>query len=188
MKRVFIIHGWSGHPKEAWLAWLGKELESRKFEVNIPRMPETDEPKIDKWVGKIKKVVGRPDVDTFFVGHSIGCQAILRYLETLPNKIKIGGAVLVAPWLTLKGLESEEEWEIVRPWIDTPIDFAEVRKHIRKIMAIFSDNDPFVPAMNQKIFRDEISAKIIVEKKKGHFTEDDKIFELPVVLEELLKI
>jgi len=34
----------------------------------------------------------------------------------------------------------------------------------------------------------ELKAEIIIQKDKGHFTEEDGIRELPVVLEEILKI
>lgn len=76
-KRVFIIHGWDGHPDEQWFPWLKKELEQRGFEVYVPQMPKTEEPRIDIWVPYLRGLVGRPDQDTYFVGHSIGPQAIL---------------------------------------------------------------------------------------------------------------
>ena len=36
--------------------------------------------------------------NTNFIGHSIGCQTIMRYLET-KEVCKIGGILFVAPWL-----------------------------------------------------------------------------------------
>ena len=96
MKRVFIVHGWGGRPDEAWFPWIKKELEDKGYKVFIPAMPETDEPKMELWIPFLSQLVGKPDLNTFFVGHSIGCQAIIRYLETLPEGVKIGGAVFVA--------------------------------------------------------------------------------------------
>jgi len=40
---------------------------------------------------------------------------------------------------------------------------------------------------NTKVFRDKLGAKVIVEKNKGHFTEEDNIKELPMVLKEIEK-
>lgn len=55
-KRVFIIHGWGGYPDEGWLPWLKIELEKKNFEVFIPAMPDTDEPKINSWVSHLQKI------------------------------------------------------------------------------------------------------------------------------------
>src|SRR5437773_69691 len=122
MKRVFIIHGWEGFPEEGWFPWLKKELEVQGFEVQVPVMPNTDEPKIGEWIPFLEKLVGTPDEDTYLVGHSIGGQTVLRYLSGLNKNLKIGGAIFVASWIyRLTGDMSEEEIEIARPWIETPI-------------------------------------------------------------------
>ncbi|MBU2638118.1 MAG: alpha/beta hydrolase [Nanoarchaeota archaeon] len=185
-KRVFIIHGWGGKPEGEWFPWLKKELEKREFVVEIPEMPDTDNPVIEAGVHFLKKAVKNPDEETYFVGHSIGCQAILRYLAD--TNVQIGGAVFVAGWFTLKGLESDEEWETANPWIETPIDLGKVKNHLPKCSAIFSGNDPFVPLENSSVFKEKFGAKIIIEKQKGHFSEADNIKELPSVLKELLEI
>lgn len=122
-KRAFIIHGWDGYPEEGWFPWLKKELEKKGFVVSVPAMPEPGEPNIEAWVSHLAHIVGNVDENTFFVGHSIGCQAILRYLETLPENIKVGGAVFVAGFFTLTNVDSSEEKEIAKPWLETPIDF-----------------------------------------------------------------
>jgi hypothetical protein len=187
MKRVFIIHGWGGYPKEGWFPWLKKELEKKGFKVEVPAMPETAYPKINAWVSHLKKIVGAADEETFFVGHSIGCQTILRYLETIKSK-KIGGAVLVAGWvhLTAAALETEEEKKIAKPWLETPIGWNEIKKH--RFAAIFSDNDPLIPLSDSKIFKSKLGAKIIIEKNKKHFSGSDNITELKSALDELLAI
>ncbi len=186
MKRVFIIHGWDGHPNEHWIPWLKRELEKRGFAVEAPQMPNTESPKIEKWVPFLAKLVGKPDKDTFFVGHSIGCQAVMRYLEKA--KEPVGGVVFVAGWVTLKGLETPEEELVAKPWLETPIDFGKVKKSAGKIAAFFSDDDPFVPLDDAKVFRDKLGAEIVIEKKKGHYTMETKVREVPAVLEALLKM
>ena len=105
MKRVFIIHAWGFNPKMNWYLWLKSELEKRYFEVFIPEMPNTDEPKIEEWISHLKKVVGKIDYDTYFVGHSIWCQTIMRYLER--ENVKVGNVVFVAGWFKLDNLEND---------------------------------------------------------------------------------
>ncbi len=100
-KRVFIIHGWGGSPEEAIHNWLKKSLEKKGFSVFVPEMPDTENPVIEKWVTHLGKIAKNPDKDTYFIGHSIGCQTILRYLENISSKL--GGVILVAPWMHLQG-------------------------------------------------------------------------------------
>ena len=191
MKRVFVVHMWSGNPEGNWYPWLKKELEAKGFEVNVPEMPDTDEPKIGAWVSYLKKIVGTVNEDTYFVGHSVGCQTILRYLEQCSSKEKIGGAVFVAGWFKLENLESEEEWKIMKPWLETSIEYQKIRilGGSNKFTAILSDNDPFVSVKeNEDMFKNQLGAKVIIKNNLGHFTKDDGVAKLPVALEELLKM
>ena len=190
MKRVFIIHGWDGYPEESWFPWLKKELEERGFNVFVPQLPEADLPKIDKWVLELSKSVGVPDGETYFVGHSIGCQTIVRYLESLSAEVKVGGVIFVAGFFKrLTNLEDDEDVrKTAKQWLETPIDFSKVGMHVLKSVAVFSDNDQFVPLDNQDDFKNKLGSKIIIEHDKGHFNTKAGVIELPVVLEELLKM
>jgi len=186
-KRIYIIHGWDGSPKGEWFPWIKKELEKRGYNVTIPEMPNPEEPIIKDWVNYISEVVEKPDNETYFIGHSIGCQAIMRYLETVDQRI--GGVVFVAGYFKLTNLESDEEEKIAKPWLKTPIDFNKIKKTTDKITAIFSDNDQFVPLASSKdVLKQKLDAKIVIERNKGHFDEDSGIFEVPTVLKEILEI
>ncbi|UCD20890.1 MAG: serine hydrolase family protein [archaeon] len=190
MKKVIVIHGWEGTPETEWLPWIKKELESKGFEVTVPEMPETDEPVIEAWLSKLEEVVGTPDKNTYFIAHSIGCQTVLRFLEKLSEDIRIGGCVFVAPWFNLTEASFEEEGyeEIARPWLETPIGFEKVLKHTQKIICIFSDDDPYIPLSDSELFKEKLGAKVIIKHGGGHFNEEVGTKELPVLLEEFLKI
>jgi uncharacterized protein len=188
MKRVFIIHGWGGYPEEGWFPWLKEELEKNNFEVFVPEMPNSEEPEINSWVNNLSEQVGQADENTFFVGHSIGCQTILRYLETLNPEIKVGKIIFVAGWVNLLPVAIEEESaeEIAQPWLKTPLNWEKIKLHSDNFVTIFSNDDLFVPESDAEIFKGKLNAKIIIENKKGHFSGEDGIKELPVVLNELL--
>ncbi len=190
-KRVVIVHGWDGHPEEGWFPWLKNELESRGYEVVIPQLPGSDNPRIHTWVPALRNAVRVPDEHTYLVGHSMGCQAIVRYLEVLPGDTKIGGAVFVAGFFKrLKGLEDDPGvQETAHHWLGTSVDLNKAKKHIKKSIAIFSDNDPYVSMDNQDDFKNLLGSKIIVEHHKGHFSGGmDNCVELPVALDAVLEI
>ena len=187
-KRVFIIHGWKGDPAEGWFPWLKKQLEDRDFEVYVPAMPDPDKPKLEVWISYISNLVGQPDKDTYFIGHSSGCRAILSYLEKLPEDTKIGGAIFVAGWFMLTNLESDEDWETVKPWLEQLINFDKVKVHTKNFVAVFSENDPYVPMDNRTIFEEGLGCKIIMVGQRGHLGGDDGIIELSRVLEEILNM
>ncbi|MDP3882247.1 MAG: DUF1749 domain-containing protein [Nanoarchaeota archaeon] len=185
MKRVIIVHGWYGKPDAGWMKWLNKELTDRGIEVIAKKMPNPDNPQIEPWVEALKKIAGEIDEDTYFVGHSIGCQTILRYLESTDEKTKIGGAVFVAGWFSLQGLETDEEKETSKPWLNTPIKFDKIRPKIGKVFAVFSEDDPWVPVTDARWFKDELAAETLIENGKGHYVENE-IMKIEPVLDKLI--
>lgn len=189
-KRIFIIHGWEGHPEEGWFPWLKRELEARGFTVVVPQLPDPDHPRIGHWIPALAAVVGAPDEQTYFVGHSMGCQAIARYLESLPEGASVGGAVFVAGFFKrLTGLGSEPGFpETEHHWLGTAPDFKKIKTRLRHSVAIFSDNDPYVPLDNQDDFRDKLGSEIIIERNMGHFSKSEGVTELPIALDSILRM
>jgi uncharacterized protein len=191
MKRVFIIHGWGGTPDLNWIPWLGNELAKKKFDVHALLMPNTEDPNMGEWVSYLTLQIGAPDADTYLVGHSLGCQTIMRYLESLKPKERIGGAVLVAGFFTIKeeAMEDADTSRVLGPWIDIKIDLKQAKSHCARIVSIMSDNDPYIPLEDSKQFENGLGAQVIVIPSAGHFTIDLGGYkELHVALNELLKI
>ncbi|TSC62215.1 MAG: hypothetical protein G01um101448_539 [Parcubacteria group bacterium Gr01-1014_48] len=186
-KRVFIVHGWDGYPDEGWFPWLKQELEQRGFQVHVPAMPNPAKPKISAWVTHLAKNVGDVDEHTFFIGHSIGCQTILRYMESLSSNKKVGGVVFVAPFFTLN-LKTNEEKSIALPWLETPMDFEKIKQHATRFFALFSDNDNDVPIENKTLFEQRLGAVTAVEHNKGHFSGSDGVKDLSSVLNIILSL
>lgn len=189
MKKVYIVHGWDGSPDEPLFLWLDKNLTDKGYEVKRLSMPDPKVPVVEKWIGKLKEEI-TPDENTILVGHSVGCQAVMRYLETQDENLRIAGMLLLAPWMHLDQTTIEEEGEevieIARPWMETPINFEKVKMISPKITAIFSDNDDFVPVSEEKFFADKLGAKTIMEHEKGHFSPAENISELQSAFDAVL--
>lgn len=181
MKRCFIVHGWGGHPNESFMPWLDRELTAAGFEVARLSMPHPETPTIEDWVGALSDAVGTPDAGTHFVGHSIGCQTVIRYLAGLPGGVRTGRAVYVAGWVqrgSLTGLEPDEV-PIAEPWVETSIDFDRARAAVEKSLAILSDDDEVVIPDNERRFRELLGSEVVVLHAKGHFSDDSGVTELP---------
>ena len=188
--RIFIVHRWDGSPGADWYPWLKRELEKKGCTVIVPAFPKPEATDLKTWVLFLQQQVDTPDKNTYFVGHSIGCQTIIRYLATLPPLTKIGGAIFVAGWfhLTPETMREPGTPEIAGPWIKTPIDLRKARVHTEKFVALFSNDDPYVASSEFRIFEDRLGAKIIVEESKGHFNEEAGVTSVPTVLRELLQM
>ncbi len=177
MKHIYIIHGWGFDSSMPWIIWLEGELRRKGYEVHSFDMPNTDEPTIEIWVKFLEENISVVDEETFFVGHSIGAQTIMRFLEKSHKHLLIGGCVFVAPWLDLIGLGSDE-LKIAHPWLDNKIDFSRVLDHTGNIVCIFSTNDPYVSPREWKKFEEGLKAKVIIKKDFGHFEDTKKIPEI----------
>lgn len=162
-----------------------RAAERESFEVAIPQMPDTDHPTVNKWVPYLAKIAGAVSRDDYFVGHSLGGITILRFLETLKDGEKVGGCVLVAAFAKPPVYEGD-----MTSFFQTPIDWAKIRSHCSKFVAIHSDNDPFVPLGYADDFKNNLVAKIIVEHNMNHFSGDDNppCLKLPSALQTVLEI
>jgi len=187
-KRVILVPRMSGVPQSDWYPWLQHQLQTSEpdlFEqVLAPAMPHAHQPIIKEWVAKIGEVVGSDPnqiARTILVGHSVGCLAVLHYLETLPSGVSVSGVLCVAGWWWV-----DEPWDTLRPWMDTPVDLARVRAAMGKCVVLMSDNDPFVAdtVANQKAWEEKLNARVLVIPGAQHFNAAQQ----PAVLRTLIEL
>ena len=131
MKKVVIIHCWEGYPNYCWYPDTKKELESKGYQVIVPDMPETDFPKLNGWLSKLREVVEETNENVYLIGHSLGCITILRYLESLKENEKVGGAILVA------GFTDNLEYKEIKSFFEAPIDFE--KKPLELVPEVYLD-------------------------------------------------
>jgi predicted alpha/beta hydrolase family esterase len=180
--RIFLIHGWGGSPQSDWFPWAIQEFSKLDYEVITPLMPDTNIPVISSWVDHLSALVGDIRQSDIFIGHSIGCQTTLRYLEKSSGVV--AKVILVAPWFTLTNLDSDEKWHIADPWFKTPMDFSKIIPKSNKFITIFSDNDPWVPYLeNKAMFEEKLNPEVVVLHNKGHITAEEGSIELPELLD-----
>lgn len=175
---VLIVPRWAGTPDADWYPWLVEELGARRVSARVVPMPEPDAPAIGPWLAALNGAVEAPE-RTVLVGHSIGCQAILRYAAATGRPI--GGAVLVAAWWW-----ANVDWVALKPWVSEPYDVAAARKAIAKATVLISDNDPYTPETeaNRSAWEARLGAAVTVVPGAEHFNEDTA----PAVLDAVLAL
>lgn len=189
MKKIYLVHCWDGTSKDGWYPWLVEILSSKDIEVNLLDMPNTHTPIMKDWINYLDKNIDSLDSNTYFIGHSIGCQTILRYLEK-KEITKIGGILLVTPWLDLLpyAVNDSESYKIAYPWIHTSLNFEKIKQFTNNIHAIFSDNDYFVDINQSKEFENKLGTRNKIVHKKGHMSGEDGVNESYEILESIAEI
>lgn len=182
-KRVIFVPGHavsSPTEKSDWPKWLAKELENCGFEFIVLAMPNPTYPEIKIWLNYLVEQNFKIDQDTYFVGHSLGCITIARYLEKLPEKSVAGGCVFVA------GFCSFPKIPILEDFCSLPLDFSKVKKHAREFVMIISDNDRVIPKPYSEELAEKVGARIETEHKMGHFVTGTK--KIPSILNSILEM
>ena len=145
-------------------------------------MPAERAPEIGAWVGRLAGILGPWEATlgrTILVGHSVGCQAILRFLAG--REASVAGILCVAGWWTLDAPEP-----VLEPWIKRPFDPLSVRDAAEKISVLISDNDPYTTDTdaNRHLWEERLGAHVTVAPGAGHFDRDRE----PRVLRALLEL
>jgi len=181
-KKVIFVHGVGGIDAGGWPDWLGQELLKYNFEYKILSMPDPMYPQVDEWLNYLTEQNIVVDQNTFFVGHSLGCITIARFLEKLPKENRAGGCVMVAGFSSCPILAGP----LILEFCNRPIDFLKVKNQAKDFIMILSDNDKLIPSVLSEELAKKLDARVIVEHNKGHFQED--IRELSSALDSILEM
>ena len=174
----FIFHGIYGHPQENWFPWLKKELESRGFEVIVPKFPTPINQTRESWLRVILKYEERMNNETVLIGHSLGAAFILDYLEQTNKKIK--AAFLVAGYHKLINNEFDE---LNKTFVGREFNWEKIKGNCGKFFVIASDNDPYIPLGINEELAEILDGELIVVHKGGHLNKKAGFDQFPQLLE-----
>ena len=95
--QVFMIHGYHSSPHKKWFQWLNLQGIMKNIKFKAIELPDPDNPDPEKWRETIALEIGVVTKQIGIVGHSLGCQAALQYLDSLSDdQWKLGRMVLVS--------------------------------------------------------------------------------------------
>lgn len=158
-------------PLRSKIGTYGSETPRRRHFVNSIFQCSTEALFDVLRVGHLKKVLPAQSENVFIVGHSVGNQAILRYLSEIDDNVvgKYGGVLHVAGWFFV---DKEKEWPTLLPWL-APFDTDRASKRANNFHLVISDNDQFTSDYQgtKKAFEDHVGAKVQVIPGAKHFNE-----------------
>ncbi len=159
--RLVLMPRWSGTATSDWYPWLADELETP---VTVAELDVPDAPTIEGCVARLRAAVG-DDPDTYLVGHSVSCLAIVHMLAAF-SEGRVPGAVFVAGWWHV-----DEPWDTLRPWMETPVDAAAARRAVDRSYVLLSDNDPFTADHREtsRLWRERLGADVRIVPGAAHF-------------------
>ncbi|QQS38423.1 alpha/beta hydrolase [Candidatus Woesebacteria bacterium] len=178
MKNVLFLQSWYSNISDNWYPWLQKELARIGYVTNFTDIPEMrkDAPNM----AKILKFIESNSVlntDTIIVGHSLGNLLAMRLAE----RYKFKKMILVSVW------DYDDLCEGHKSFWKTKINHKAIKRNVKDIYVIHSDNDPYYTALAAKDTSNRLNAKYILLEGGGHFGSEDGYKKLPQVLELIKK-
>lgn len=176
-------------PNGGWRPWLMSELNKLDMYACALPMPTPNEPQCEEWVKEIARVIPEVNEDIFLVGHSLGCAAILNYLETIKSDKKFGGVFLASgPIEKLMVDKPDAKIRKADSFFTHPFDFKKIKSTSRHFVIIHGDNDDRVPFSHAETSAKELEGERVVVKEGGHLNGKGGFDTLPVLLEKFKEI
>ncbi len=163
------------------MPWLRTEGEKKGYDIIIPTMPDTNHPRVGPWVKMIQDTVGEPRPDDIFIGHSLGCIAIIRYLETLQVGESVGQCIFVASFFEDLG----DQFAELRSFLKEPINWENVRARCARFDVIHSTDDAYVPVERAQNVAEKLGVELDLREGFGRFSSDRNTTELPLIFEKI---
>lgn len=173
-KQALILHALYDKPESNWYPWLKTELEKKGYAAHVPDLPtlQNDIPELEPPLSFITTHF-KIDEETIIIGHSIGCLIALHLAETIVYEKMI----LVAGW------DYDDLYAPHRLYWKTPINHEAIKRNVKEIYCITSDNDPYVTAFQIEEMTKRLNGKYVLIPGAGHFIEKTGITKIPKILQ-----
>jgi uncharacterized protein len=172
MKSIYLIPRWAGRPHSDWYDSFARDVNAAMPDAALHRltMPRWDAPDTEEALQFLDVEIPLIDEQTVFVGHSVGCIALVHFLEhraRLNPGFRSGGLLLVAAWFNV-----DNPWPTLIPWTQNDrLDYASVRRVCPRISVLLSDNDPHTHDhhANKRLWEDRMDARVSIHSGCAHF-------------------
>ncbi|KAA0206903.1 hypothetical protein EDM68_01075 [Candidatus Uhrbacteria bacterium] len=153
-------------PKHKWSeSDLDKRL-GKKFQITRPRMPCSDHAKYEEWKFHFERYLPLLPPQSILIGESLGGIFLAKYLSEHRFSRPFRSVYLVCPPFD----DSLPDEDVVGGFRLKP-DLSLLEKNSKKLVLLFSKNDPVVPLSHAKKYeaRLENAEVVVYEHIPGHF-------------------
>lgn len=186
-KTVMILHGTGGNSGENWYPWLAGKLRGLGYEVIVPDLPNSELPNLHDWLKALEPYKEKINEDSIIIGHSLGAGLAEHFVQQ--NNLKVDQLVLIAPLHEEMDRSAMDQFEFFQgpvgdallKFTETPVDRESLKDYASEIIAVFSDNDPYIPLSTKDLF--PIHVKTLIFEGYAHFGESHGFVELPELLD-----
>ncbi len=162
---IFLFHGWGGDSKNHWFPEAQEFFEKKNCSVFVPDFPNSEHPKYEEWKSFFEKNYGdKLTASSIVIGHSLGCQFILRYISE--KNITLDHLILVSP------PENDCDIPEIKNFFSRSIQGKTIQKNGAHIMIFGSENDRFIPKKDFEHLAKTIHADFIFVPHQGHFNTE----------------
>ena len=177
--KIIVLHGWGENPASFWYPYLRRELEKKGWKVEIPQLPNTNDPKLSEQLDFCLSNL-KFDDQTILITHSSGTPLALAILEKIPGKI--------SKFISVAGYSSPLKAKVDN--LDTKNikdfwDWKEIKKHCDQFIFINADNDPWGANDEQgREMAEKLGGKLIVnhDGHMGSVSFNQPYKEFPLLL------
>lgn len=178
--QIYIVHGYTASAQSHWFPWIKEQFNSADVEVSILDMPDSMNPKLDKWMNHLRDYTTGINENTIFIGHSLGCVASLKFI--IENNQKIKGVILVSGFIDSTPLPQLQEF------VQGKLDCDAVKRLVCKRVVIAAKDDDIVPYEYTEQMASRLEADFYLLDEGKHFLDRDGYLDFRLVEVELNKM
>ncbi|MDP2641601.1 MAG: alpha/beta hydrolase [Candidatus Yanofskybacteria bacterium] len=172
--QILICHAYNTLPTENWYLWLEKILCSRGYDAKVLELPNPSAPSEKEWIKCIKQAHTTNPV--ILIGHSLGCRAILTYINqySIPTK----RVILVACPMFWDGII--ETRPPLKAYVEgmLPLNFENIKKLVDRFDIFHDTTDHILSMRNAEYLKETLGDKVTL-----HVSSTYDHFDVPEIPE-----
>src|SRR3989344_3386873 len=156
VKRFVLLHGREATPDDNFWPWIKTELEARGYEVQMPALPNTNEPGDEEQADYAEQHCTF-DEHTAVIGHSFGGIVALRLLE---RGHKVHRVTFVSAPVSGKFLDTKVRASVTAA-AKKGFDYKKIKKSANGFVVLYDSTDKVVPVSDAQTLSGELGCLLM---------------------------